>query len=375
MTSIENPAKATPTTPPKDKFLRGRTKVWWLGLVAITGAVVLVPLGGSDYLLRLSTLVLIYTVLVLGLNFFTGFAGPLSLLHLGLFGVGAYASSLLRVEAGWGFVPATIIGTIVVMLVAAVMGSIALVIVDRLIFSVVTIGLSEIIRLVILNWREVTRGAAGLPHIPRPEFASTDIQLYIVVVAVAVIAHLALAALVRSRLGIAAQAIRWDEVLAVAAGIDTYRIKLIVLVISGGFAGIAGSLYSVFVGALGPDMLTISRAVDVLVMLVVGGIGTLMGPLIGAATVIMVPEYLRFVADFRLVVFGALLVVVVIYMPDGIAGLVRRLTEGGRQARRPGTFLSRGPLIGRAGNTPETGESLSESSESDHGTTGRGPAS
>src|SRR5690606_4611538 len=120
--------------------------VAWLVIGALAAALT-VPTLGSPYFLRLATLVLIFTILVIGLNLFTGYTGPLSLLHLALFGVGAYTSALLRTELGWSFLGATLAAIVLAVVVATVMGSIALVIVDRLIFSVVTIGLAEIVHL------------------------------------------------------------------------------------------------------------------------------------------------------------------------------------------------------------------------------------
>lgn len=131
------------------------------------------------------------------------------------------------------------------------------------------------------------------------------------------------ARIMRSQLGIAFLAIRWNELLAPAVGMYTYRIKLIAFLLSALYAGVAGGLYAHYARVLSPDLFTIEASMDLLIMLILGGVGTLLGPVLGATVLTFLPEYLRVVADYRLVIYGAILTITVILLPQGVVGSVQ----------------------------------------------------
>jgi branched-chain amino acid transport system permease protein len=291
----------------------------------------MVPLAVRDpYFLHLLIISAIYAILVMGLNIITGFTGPLSFVHIGFYGISAYTSALLTIKRGWSFWLSWPAGIAMALVFGLVIGLLALRIVDRLLFSVVTIGFGEIIRMIIHNWEELTRGPSGLPGIPVPNsiplpgagvinFGSKT-TYYFLVVLVALLAYGLVVRIMRSQLGIAFLAIRWNESLASAVGIHTYRIKLVAFLLSALYAGIAGGLYAHYARFLGPDLFTIEASMDLLIMLILGGVGTLLGPPFGAVVLTLLPEYLRVVADYRLVIYGAILTITVILLPQGVLG-------------------------------------------------------
>jgi branched-chain amino acid transport system permease protein len=274
----------------------------------------------------------ISTILVMGLNIITGFTGPLSFVHIGFYGISAYTSALLAVRRGWSFWLSWPAGIAMALIFGLLIGLLALRIVDRLLFSVVTIGFGEIIRMIIHNWESLTYGPSGFPGIPAPNpipFLGSVINFeskagyYYLVVLVALLGYCLARRIMRSQLGIAFLAIRWNEPLASVVGMHTYRIKLIAFLLSALYAGVAGALYAHYARVLGPDLFTIEASMDLLIMLILGGVGTLLGPVLGATVLTFLPEYLRVVADYRLVIYGAILTITVILLPQGIVGSVQ----------------------------------------------------
>ncbi len=302
----------------------------WLPLLVIV-LLAMVPVVVRDaYVLHLFIVSSIFAILVMGLNIITGFTGPLSFVHIGFFGISAYASALLVLKRGWSFWLSWPAGIAMALLFGLVIGLLALRIVDRLLFSVVTIGFGEIIRMVLHNWEGLTRGSSGLPGIPVPNpIPLLDVGVinfeskttyYFLVVLVALLAYGLVVRIKRSQMGIAFFAIRENETLASAVGIHTYRIKLVAFLLSALYAGVAGGLYAHYARFLGPDLFTIEASMDLLVMLILGGIGTSLGPVFGAVVLTVLPEYLRVVADYRLVIYGAVLTITVILLPQGVLG-------------------------------------------------------
>jgi branched-chain amino acid transport system permease protein len=297
----------------------------------------------SDYQIYLLTLTLLWSILALSMGLLLGYAGEINFGQAAFVGIAAYVSTLLRLKLGWSFWAAAPVALAVVVLCAAAVGSITM----RLrgpFFVLVMLAFGEIVRLILANWQEVTGGPVGLRQITPPEPVlglafDTKLSFFYLVLLVLALSTLALIALVRSRTGRMFVAMREDETLAEFVGVGLSRHKLIALCISAFIAGLGGLLMGPFLTVLAPNQFSIFASVDMVVMVIVGGIGTLAGPLLGAIFLIYVPELLSFAREMRPIMMGVLLIVVTLFLPGGLIGgllpLLRRL--GGRGAARKET--------------------------------------
>lgn len=254
-------------------------------------------------------------ILAMSLNLVTGFTGQLHLGHAGFMAIGAYTAGLLAAKAGVGFTAAVLAAG----LVAAVFGVIVGLPTLRLrgdYLAIATLGFGEIVRITILNL-EITGGPFGLRGIPRLT------NLPIVIIAV-VITYVILYSLVRSRVGRALIAIREDEVAAEVMGIETTRFKVTAFALAAFFAGIAGGLFAFWFRFLSPGSFGFMLSIEMLSMVVLGGLGNLLGSVLGAGFITYLPEMLRTsapaIAQHRMVFYGALLVIAMILRPNGILG-------------------------------------------------------
>ena len=253
-----------------------------------------------------------------------GYAGEINFGQAAFVGISAYVSTLLRLKLGWSFWAAAPVALAAVVLCAALVGSITM----RLrgpFFVLVMLAFGEIVRLILANWQEVTGGPGGLRQIlpPEPVFGlsfDTKLSFFYLVLVVLAASTLALIALVRSRTGRMFVAMREDETLAEFVGVGLSRHKLIALCISAFIAGLGGLLMGPFLTVLAPNQFSIFASVDMVVMVIVGGIGTLAGPLLGAIFLIYVPEFLSFAREMRPIMMGVLLIVVTLFLPGGLIG-------------------------------------------------------
>ncbi|MBU2548243.1 MAG: branched-chain amino acid ABC transporter permease [Proteobacteria bacterium] len=273
----------------------------------------------------------IWIILAFGLNLIVGYTGQVSFCHAAFMGIGAYVSALLTLRAGFNFWTCLPFGIAAAGLLALLIGLPSF----RLrgaYFSIITLAFGELVRIVFHNWRAVTNGPDGIPAIPAPpsipvpllsrlDFSEKWAYYYLVLVA-AVICGLMLYAMVRSRLGRAFLAIREDESYAQSIGINTMRYKLLSFVLGAMFAGLAGCLYAHYFLYISPDSFTVFQSFDVLLMVIVGGMGSIVGPVIGVIFLTALPEYLHLAAGYRMVIYGFLLMVITILAPLGIRGAV-----------------------------------------------------
>ena len=278
----------------------------------------------SDYQIYLLTLTLLWSILALSMGLLLGYAGEINFGQAAFVGISAYVSTLLRLKLGWSFWAAAPVALAAVVLCAALVGSITM----RLrgpFFVLVMLAFGEIVRLILANWQEVTGGPVGLRQIlpPEPVFGlsfDTKLSFFYLVLVVLAASTLALIALVRSRTGRMFVAMREDETLAEFVGVGLSRHKLIALCISAFIAGLGGLLMGPFLTVLAPNQFSIFASVDMVVMVIVGGIGTLAGPLLGAIFLIYVPEFLSFAREMRPIMMGVLLIVVTLFLPGGLIG-------------------------------------------------------
>ena len=291
----------------------------------------LAPLAASDYVLHVAVLSFIYLLPALGLNLVYGYAGLLSLATGAFFGIGAYASALLALRLGWPFWLAFPAAGVVCALIAVPMAVPAL----RLrsySFVMVTLGFLVISESVAKNWIGLTRGDMGLIDIPRPRLGTTALssvtQLYYLTLITAVLAALAFRAVVRAPAGRALIALRDDETLAEAYGLDTWRFKLAAFVLGALLAGLGGSLYAHYTTVLDPLVFDVFHTLTLMTIVFGGGAGTLGGVLLGTVVFLFVPEALRVTPQWRMVIYGVLLVVFVFRLPGGLGpALARRFAH------------------------------------------------
>jgi len=327
-----------PVALPGGRARRAGPLLLLLGMVAL-------PIAYPDlYFLHIMVLALINAILVVSLQFLLGHAGQASLGHAAFFGTGAYASAIAAMRAGLPFAAAFLIAAVVAGILGAGLGPIA-----RLrgyYLGIATLAFNQVVVLVLTNWESVTQGPLGIRSIPPPRLGPlvlrTDHQAYYLILAVLAVTCWAYGRLARSRFGRALMAIRENEVAASAMGVNPGRYKLQAFVISAISAGMAGSLFAHVTGYLNPNSFTFQESVALLLMVVVGGQASLWGSAVGAVVLTLAPEYLRFLKDYRLVVYGAIVVVLMMFLPDGLAGAGRWILQ--RVGRRPPA-----PIPGTAG--------------------------
>jgi branched-chain amino acid transport system permease protein len=289
----------------------------------------LVPLAfaGRDYALFLFTMAVLHALLALSLDVVAGSLGLISLGHAALFGVGAYVSAGATLGLGLPWLLALGAAGAGGALAGLLLGVLSLRIGGHY-FVLVSLGFGEIVRLILLNWKAVTRGTDGVIGIPPPAlggFALTGkLGVYYLSLALLVAAFVLTGRLRRSALGRAFVALRDDEMAARACGVSPALVKLSALGWSGALAGLAGSLYAHFYTFISPEVFTVDVSVMLLVMVLVGGAGTEAGPLLGALLLTFLPEWLRPFRQYYLILYGAAVVVVMVFVPGGIVGALRR---------------------------------------------------
>ena len=294
----------------------------WLIVFALAA---LLPLFvQSRYALDVAVNVMIWTMLAYALNVMLGYAGILQLSLAGFFGIGAYTVGILTLKAGWSFWLAWPAGVALCALLGLLLGLVAFRTAGNT-FAIFTLGVGVIITEVINKWDSLTGGNDGLNGIAAPKLGSLDFGrgsafFYLALVTLGVVVYLV--ARVRSSMfGRSLIAIQGSEDLARTLGINVYTHKLRVMMLSTALAGLAGGLYAVYIGFMGAAITGPAQTFVVLLYLLVGGVGTLAGPLIGTALMFVLGEQLKNVGDYQFIVFGPLLVLIVMFAPGGLAGL------------------------------------------------------
>lgn len=278
----------------------------------IVQALLWVGILDSFHEITLAT-ICINIILAVSLNLVTGFTGQLSLGHAGFMSIGAYVCALIsmRMVSTQGF----LIGILTGALVAAFIGILIGIPTLRLkgdYLAIATLGMAEIIRVVFLNL-EITNGAAGLNGIPR--FTNWFWMFFFTVIAIVLINNF-----IKSSHGRACIAIREDEIAAESMGINTTKYKVIVFAISAFFGGLAGGLYSSYFYFLKPDLFGFMKSVDILVIVVLGGLGSVTGSIIAAILLGLISTFLQSFTAVRMIVYAVLLILIMIFRPSGIMG-------------------------------------------------------
>lgn len=300
----------------------------WIAKGAMFLILLLLPLFLNRYAIDIAIIAGIYTVLALGLNIVVGLAGLLVLGYIAFYAVGAYSFAILSTHYHISFWLALPVGGVLAGISGLLLGAPAL----RLrgdYLAIVTLGFGEITRIVLNNWDSMTGGPNGIMNIGRPEVAGyrfmTPEAYYYLILAIVALTAITVKRLNDSRIGRAWVAIREDEVAAEAMGIDTTRMKLLAFSLGAAIAGTAGVFYAAKMSFVSPESFTFLESVIILCMVVLGGIGSIPGVILGAVVLIVLPESLREFQKYRMLIFGASMVLMMVFRPQGLlGGTVRR---------------------------------------------------
>jgi branched-chain amino acid transport system permease protein len=285
--------------------------------------VVIIPLFQNDYYRDVLTLTGMYAVLALGLNLVVGQAGLLNLGYVAFYAIGAYTYAILSTRLGLQFWPGLAVGAAASAVLSLIIGVTTL----RLrgdYFAIVTLGLGEITRIVLNNWDSLTGGPNGIARIGRPALFgytfSKPLDYYYLILVIAVLTVLAMRRLIASRIGRAWVAIKEDEIAAEAMGINTFKLKLLAFVLASAWAGLVGVFFAGKIAFVSPESFTFFESVLILCMVVLGGMGSIPGIILGAFLLITLPEVFRDFQDYRMLGFGVALVVLMVFRPQGLLG-------------------------------------------------------
>jgi len=299
-------------------------------LVVVVAFTAAFPFLFSMYQTNIMINALIYIVIGLGLNIVVGLAGLLDLGYVAFYAVGAYSYALLNYHYGIGFWAALPIGAGMGFLFGILLGFPVL----RLrgdYLAIVTLGFGEIIRLILENWNEFSFGPSGIANIPRPGFFGIDfslhqatIYIYFVMIGLVIFTIFVVNRLQDSRIGRAWIALREDEIACQAMGIDKTKTKLTAFALGATWAGMGGVVFAAKTTFINPASFTIWESIIILCIVVLGGMGSIIGVITGALTLILLPEYLRAFSEYRMLIFGVVLVAMMVFRPGGIISTVRR---------------------------------------------------
>lgn len=317
-----------PTAPKGDilfrleSFIRRRRLP--LGGAAVLALLLLPALGLSQYVLRICVVIAIYTILALGLNLLTGYTGLLSLGHAGFYAIGAYTTALLMLRLQFRFLPALLGGVLLSGLCGFLLGLPTLRLTGTYL-SIVTLGFGEIVKMVIMNWDPVTNGTLGLKNIPPPAVLGMELTLansgiYYLALGLLALVTLGCYVVVHSKIGRAFRAIKADELAASMMGIRTTRYKILAFVLSAGISGLAGGFYATLVGYIDHNSFSFDVSILIVSIVILGGMGTFSGMYVGAAILILFPEIARPLMEWRFVIYGLVLILMMRFRPQGLLG-------------------------------------------------------
>lgn len=305
-----------------------------VGIVLVAIAPFLFRLAGG-YWVHMLVIVGLYGILTVSLNLIRGYTGQINISHIAMYGIGAYGSALLGIKLGVNFWLALVGGALMAAVASLFIGWVSF----RLrgtYYAIATMAFLRLIGAVLNNWVSMTGGDYGIAGIPSPSiggfvFVSTDripwcyLALGFLMLTVFIVDRV-----VNSRIGRAFIAIREDEDLAKSTGINTFTYKMLAVAIASFLAGIGGGLYATYMGTITPADCAVIPSVMCLAALVVGGVGTMLGPIIGSVFINLLPEVLRAAEKYYFLIFGVVLIFFVIYLPQGIMGVITSLRRRAR---------------------------------------------
>jgi branched-chain amino acid transport system permease protein len=302
-------------------------------LGTIMAMLIVVPFTVSNYQTSILITAMMYVILGLGLNIVVGMAGLLDLGYVAFYATGAYTYALLHTNFGFGFWTCLPLAG----MLAATMGILLGIPVLRLrgdYLAIVTLGFGEIIRMILENWDEVTHGPSGIPNIPKPGlfgidlgFHASTIYLYYITIVFMVITIIIIRRLHISRIGRAWLALREDEIACQAMGVDKVKTKLTAFALGAFWAGFVGVIFAAKGSFVNPPSFTFFESAIILSIVVLGGMGSIRGVIMATIVLVLLPEYLRFFQEYRMATFGAIMVIMMVFRPQGLISDVQHKYE------------------------------------------------
>jgi branched-chain amino acid transport system permease protein len=300
-------------------------------LAIIALAFALLPLIANKYILFVGNVTFVFVLLSIGLNLLLGYTGLLAFVNGALFGVGAYITAIMRTQFDlpyWLALPTSAIGALVIGVIVA-LPALRL---SGLYLALATVAFAQTMQWVFLHWDAVTGGPTGI--IVKPiayPVLGPDLGHYYVSLAVTVIAAVLVMNLLRSRIGRAFVAIRESEVGAQSLAIDLTRFKTMAYAVSAFLAGLAGGLFSPMLGLAVPESYDLFQVIIQFAMVIVGGLGSILGAVIGAVALVWIQEMLRAFRELQEIAFGGMILLTILFLPGGVAGLLRRFFPSWRE--------------------------------------------
>lgn len=311
----------------KNKTISQKRK--FAALAVLMVALLLFPFLVNNYALQVAVYCGIYVLLAVSLNLLIGYTGIFSMGHVAFYCLGAYTSALLATKLNMPFLVCFLAGGVVAGIAGALIG-VATLRLNDLFLTFTTMGLGEVIRIIIQN-ASFTNGALGVTGIPMPRMFGHTMSrtgFYYMVLAIVVLTVFVVYRLVHSNTGRTLMTIRDDASAASSLGIPVFSYKMRVMIISCFIAGLAGSLYATFVQYINASNFSINVSINIIAMVAIGGMGTVSGPILGATLLQVLPEAIRFLQDYRQLMFGAALVISIMFAPKGLVGMNWRKVKG-----------------------------------------------
>jgi branched-chain amino acid transport system permease protein len=327
----------------------------WVWLLIGLAILIAAPIGRGNYISLILSTWLIYTIAAMGLNLTLGYAGQISLAQAAFIGIGAYVSALMTLN-GWHWLVTVPCAVALCFVIGLVVGFPALRVKGHFL-AFVTLAFSAIAVLVLRNEEWLTGGVYGLSNMPRPDFGffnaaqrsvvlgismTPTTKMYYVCLAVFIVFSVLMYGLIRSPWGRAFKGLRENPIRAESLGVDTRRLTLLAFAIGSASAGLAGSLVSPVVQFIEPLSFALGHSLRILLMVIVGGAGFFFGPMVGAAVVILMPEFLRFTEGYYLIIYAAAVIVLMIYSPNGLLGIGERVINRFKPKRETRGDLKQG---------------------------------
>ena len=300
---------------------------WYIRLLIIFACLMIPMVVHSNYAMRIIIYIGLYIVLALGLNVVMGFTGLLNIGHAAFYAVGAYTTAILMVRYGMSFWLTIPVGMFFGVILGIILGFPTLRVRDDYL-AIVTLGFGQIVYIVANNWMGLTRGPRGIPGIPAPQLGFSNYQIvidsyptyYFLILTFVFFTIYACVRIKDSRIGLAWMAIREDEDVAAVMGINLVYYKTMAFGFSAALGALAGSFFAVFQSFVSPNSFTIIESVIIITIPILGGLGSIPGTIIGAIVMIGGPEIFRAASEYRMVIMGAFMVLMMIVRPEGLFG-------------------------------------------------------
>jgi branched-chain amino acid transport system permease protein len=305
------------------------SQILWISVLVLL--LFLPTLSGENYyFLHISIMVGIFVILAQGLNILFGYAGQISIGHAAFYAIGAYASALLAARLSFPFWASSLLSLLFTGLVGFLLGLTCLRLRGEYL-AITTVAFGEIVQVILTQWEEVSGGPEGFLNIPKAHIGSflfdTPVRFYYLTLLITLLSLVLARNLTSFKLGRSFRSVRDDPLAANILGVDTTRVKLIAFVLSAAYSGLAGSLYAHYSRALLPDYFSLSLSVLIFMMVMLGGMGSLYGPVIGAILLTVSFELLRVLQVYQMVIYGVLVLLITIFAPEGLVGIVKGIVQ------------------------------------------------